>query len=136
MVPDRPDRRTELIGQRRVGNGVVDVLGDEDHAVAAGLDRAIEAAEIIEERADILRAAWRKAEAHLGRKVAAEEFVVIGDTPRDVAAAHEVGMACVGVATGRFTVSELMDHGAEDALPDLCGADVVERIARTRRRIG
>jgi phosphoglycolate phosphatase-like HAD superfamily hydrolase len=46
-----------------------------------------------EERAGVLRAAWRKAEQHLGRKCEAAEFVVIGDTPRDIAAAQRPGSA-------------------------------------------
>ena len=36
-----------------------------------------------------------------------DRTVIIGDTPRDVAAARADGLRCVAVATGPFTVSEL-----------------------------
>ncbi len=86
-----------------------------------------------EDRADVLRAAWRKAQAHHGRTVAVEEFVVVGDTPRDVDAAHAVGMACVAVATGRYTVADLTAHGADDVLDSLAHPDAAPRILRARR---
>lgn len=86
-----------------------------------------------EDRPDILRAAWRKAEAHLGRTCSVEEFVVIGDTPRDVHAAHEVGMRCVGVASGRHPVNELVVAGADAVLPSLTANDAVRLILDTKR---
>ncbi|MGK2966303.1 MAG: HAD family hydrolase [Tepidiformaceae bacterium] len=45
--------------------------------------------------------------------------VVIGDTPLDVEAARTAGMLCLGVATGRFSVDELLAAGADWAVPDL-----------------
>ena len=65
-----------------------------------------------EPRADIVRAAWRRA-SELG----ATDGVVIGDTPRDVIAAHDAGLPACGVATGRYSVHELAEHGAELVLP-------------------
>ena len=41
---------------------------------------------------------------------------VVGDTPRDVEAAHYAGAVAVGVATGHYTVDELRDAGAEFVL--------------------
>jgi phosphoglycolate phosphatase-like HAD superfamily hydrolase len=38
-----------------------------------------------------------------------ERTLIIGDTPRDVAAARADGLRCVAVATGPFTVSELAE---------------------------
>jgi phosphoglycolate phosphatase-like HAD superfamily hydrolase len=87
-----------------------------------------------EERPDILMAAWKKAEAHLGRPVDAADFVVVGDTPKDIAAAHLVGMACVGVATGRFTAEELRAAGAEDVFVNLLEDGACHRILQARRR--
>lgn len=86
-----------------------------------------------EDRADVLRAAWRKAAAHTQRELGPADFVVIGDTPRDVDAAHAVGMACVAVATGRYTVAELSAHGAEDVLENLAQPDAPQRILTARR---
>jgi phosphoglycolate phosphatase-like HAD superfamily hydrolase len=60
-----------------------------------------------EPRADIVRAAWRRA-----RELGASEALVVGDTPRDVLAAREAGLPACGVATGRYSVHELAEHGA------------------------
>ena len=64
-----------------------------------------------EPRADIVRTAWKRAEA-----LGATEALVIGDTPRDVLAAREAGIKACGVATGRFTVHDLAEHGADAVL--------------------
>ncbi len=45
--------------------------------------------------------------------------LVIGDTPRDVAAAHAVGARCLAVATGKFSAQALMDAGAEVVVESL-----------------
>ncbi|HSM92025.1 MAG TPA: HAD family hydrolase [Anaeromyxobacteraceae bacterium] len=83
-----------------------------------------------EAREDVVAAALRRATARLGRPVPPGEVLVVGDTPRDVAAAHLHGCPVLGVATGRFTVEELRGAGAEwavtslgvpDALPLLLG---------------
>jgi phosphoglycolate phosphatase len=86
-----------------------------------------------EERPEILRAAWRKAERHLGRRVDAEELVVIGDTPKDVAAARAVGFACVAVASGRYDVDELAGSGADEVLSSLAAPDAAARIVSAQR---
>jgi beta-phosphoglucomutase-like phosphatase (HAD superfamily) len=44
--------------------------------------------------------------------------VVIGDTPEDVACARAVGARAIAVATGRHTVSELQEAGADAVFPD------------------
>jgi len=72
-----------------------------------------------EERALIVRVAWLRAEAHLGRACDASEIVVVGDTPRDVSAAHEAGVACVAVASGRHAAQELARAGADAVLATL-----------------
>jgi phosphoglycolate phosphatase-like HAD superfamily hydrolase len=45
--------------------------------------------------------------------------LVVGDTPRDIDAAHAAGAVAVGVATGKYTVEQLRAAGADDALPTL-----------------
>ena len=45
--------------------------------------------------------------------------MLVGDTPLDVEAALATGARAVGVATGGFTVEELLAAGAHAALPDL-----------------
>ncbi|HEX9243845.1 MAG TPA: HAD family hydrolase [Anaeromyxobacter sp.] len=72
-----------------------------------------------EDRIHVVQAALRRAGARLGRTVAADEALVIGDTPRDVAAAHAVGIPVLGVATGRYGVEELRRAGAEHVAASL-----------------
>jgi phosphoglycolate phosphatase len=76
-----------------------------------------------EPRADIVRAAWRRA-----RELGATEGLVIGDTPRDILAAHDAGLAACGVATGRYSVHELAEHGAELVLPDFADVGRAEKL--------
>jgi len=66
-----------------------------------------------EAREDVVAAALRRAAARLGRAVPASEALVVGDTPRDVFAAHLHGCPVLAVATGRFSVEELRAAGAE-----------------------
>lgn len=87
-----------------------------------------------EERADILRAAHRRAQTHLGQPVAEQHVLVVGDTPRDVAAAHVVGMRVMGVATGRYTAHQLAQAGADDVLNSLEQADAWLRILALAER--
>ncbi|MCS7050003.1 MAG: HAD hydrolase-like protein [Thermomicrobium sp.] len=57
-----------------------------------------------------------------GIEVPRSRIVLVGDTPRDVAAAREAGARVLAVATGRFSMEQLLAVGAHAALPDL--ADV------------
>jgi phosphoglycolate phosphatase len=76
-----------------------------------------------EARPDVVRAAWKRA-----RDLGASEALVIGDTPRDVLAAHEAGLPACGVATGRWTVQQLAEHGAEVLLQDFSDVAESERL--------
>ena len=73
-----------------------------------------------EPRAQIVRTAWRRAQ-----ELGATEALVIGDTPRDILAAHEAGLP-VAVATGRFTVHDLAEHGAEMVVQDFSNPGAAE----------
>lgn len=53
--------------------------------------------------------------------------VVVGDTPRDVAAARAIGAKCIGVPFWRNTASMLADAGA-DAVVDGVGPELVELV--------
>jgi phosphoglycolate phosphatase len=93
----------------------------------AGLDRYFEwGPEAIggfaadgEAREHVVAAALRRASARLGRAVSPREALVVGDTPRDVAAAHAVGCPVLAVATGRYGVEALAAAGAEHVVPTL-----------------
>ena len=75
---------------------------------AAGLDRA-----------DIVREAVGRGEAILGQDVPNAEVYVVGDTPRDIDAAHAVGCTAIGVATGHHDSAALRAAGADHVLETL-----------------
>lgn len=66
------------------------------------------------DRGELTRIAIARAATILGMPPATA--YVVGDTPRDVAAAHAAGAVAVGVATGDFTVEQLREAGAEHVL--------------------
>jgi phosphoglycolate phosphatase-like HAD superfamily hydrolase len=74
-----------------------------------------------EARERVLRAALRRAADRLEQPVHPADALVIGDTPRDVQAARAEGVPALAVATGRFTVEELRDAGADAVLRTLEG---------------
>ena len=43
----------------------------------------------------------------MGEKLAGDQILVIGDTPRDIECARAVGARSLAVATGKYTVAEL-----------------------------
>ena len=53
--------------------------------------------------------AAERASGHLGRPVAHEDLVVIGDTPRDIECARAVGAVAVAVATGHYGTDDLTE---------------------------
>lgn len=72
-----------------------------------------------EDRERVVAAALRRASARLGREVSPSQALVIGDTPRDVSAAHALGVPVLAVATGRYAEGELRASGAEHVVPSL-----------------
>jgi phosphoglycolate phosphatase len=71
-----------------------------------------------EERTRLVEAALRRAAARLG-PLDARQVLVVGDTPLDVAAAHALGCAALGVATGRYHAEELLESGADHVVESL-----------------
>jgi len=78
-----------------------------------------------EERAELLRAGARRGAERLGEALSACRVVVIGDTPKDIAAALAIGAECLAVATGPFEVEQLAGLGASRVAADLSDADAV-----------
>lgn len=70
-------------------------------------------------RATLVLLAWQRAAAKYRRRFQPDHVVVIGDTPHDVHAAHDVGVCAVGVATGSSTLEELAATHADAVLADL-----------------
>jgi len=59
-----------------------------------------------------LRGVERGIEASRGQ-FSIDDFISVGDTPRDVEAGHAIGIRVVGVATGHFPANELESAGAD-----------------------
>ncbi|MGH3763260.1 HAD family hydrolase [Actinophytocola sp.] len=76
-------------------------------------------------RHDLVEAAMAQASAKHGVTFTASSVVVIGDTPMDVAAGRHHGTVTVGVATGRHSVDQLADAGADAVLSDLTDTPAV-----------
>ncbi|MEO8250895.1 MAG: HAD family hydrolase [Chloroflexota bacterium] len=71
------------------------------------------------DRAELTRLAIDRAGRVHGHPLDATRVLVVGDTPRDIAAAHAAGAIAVGVATGKYTVDALLAAGADHALANL-----------------
>jgi phosphoglycolate phosphatase len=69
------------------------------------------------ERTALTRCALDRGRLVSGGVLRAEASISVGDTPRDVAAAHGAGIEVVGVATGSFSVEDLRRAGADHAIP-------------------
>lgn len=81
-----------------------------------------------EDRGELLRIGAGRGAHRLGVPVDACRVVVIGDTPRDVAAAQQIGAECVAVATGPFSTEELRQTGAPFVFEDLSNADAMQAV--------
>lgn len=66
----------------------------------------------------------RAAEA-LGRAVPGRDVVVIGDTPADMSCGRGIGARAIGVATGRYSVTQLEAGEAGVVFADLSDTDAV-----------
>lgn len=68
------------------------------------------------DRTAVTKAALGRAALVSGSTLADGACIAVGDTPRDVRAAHGAGIEVVGVATGAYSVEELDQEGADWAL--------------------
>ncbi len=75
-----------------------------------------------EERERLVRAALDRGTSRLGATLLPADALVVGDTPRDVSAAHANGVPVVAVATGRYGREELRAAGADGVLDSLEGS--------------
>lgn len=72
-----------------------------------------------EHRPELPAIAQRRASEVLGLDIAGERLVVIGDTPADIECGRSLGARSIGVASGHYTVEQLMAHKPFAALPSL-----------------
>jgi len=68
-------------------------------------------------RSDLVKIAIERFEKI--KKCKFDRVFVIGDTPKDIQAGQEAGVKTIGVATGIYTIKNLMDAGADYVFADL-----------------
>ena len=66
-----------------------------------------------EDRAQLIARGFERGVRQLNGDSERPRFVVIGDTPRDIAAAHANGAECLAVTTGPYDAASLVEHGAD-----------------------
>jgi phosphoglycolate phosphatase-like HAD superfamily hydrolase len=81
-----------------------------------------------EDRIALIRRGAERGAALLGAPLDECRVVIIGDTPKDVAAAQAIGAESVGVGTGSFTAEQLVGVGATAAFPDLAAPGAMEAV--------
>jgi phosphoglycolate phosphatase-like HAD superfamily hydrolase len=72
--------------------------------------------------------AVRRASSHHSIQFAADQVIVIGDTPYDIACGQIIGARTIGVATGRFSVEELRACAPTAVFPNLSDTAAVLRL--------
>lgn len=83
-----------------------------------------------EARHELLAVGRMRGSRQLGCPVESVVTLVVGDTPKDVEAAHAIGAACLAVSTGRFDEAALRAAGARHVVQSL--ADPLAREAVQR----
>ncbi len=71
------------------------------------------------DRAELTRLAIERASRIHGHPLDAARMLVVGDTPRDIDAAHAADAIAVGIATGKYPVEALRAAGADYVLATL-----------------
>ncbi len=84
-----------------------------------------------EERDELPAIALDRARAQWGSRLGPEHAIIVGDTPRDVACGRAGGIRTLAVATGNFTVTELVSAGADHVVADLATTDEVVALLTT-----
>ncbi len=78
------------------------------------------------DRRDLPAIAAQRISEHLGASLQPEQFIVIGDTPNDIACARHFGARVLAVATGRMHSQEdLLAHEPDALVPDLLDVELV-----------
>jgi len=125
-----PGARAALVAVSRLPGVIQTVLtgairqNAEQKLHAFGLERFLDlgiggyGSEVYPKGTQILRSLAMATEKY-GVALSSAGAVYVADSVRDVAAAKVAGVRCLGVATGRSTLSELREAGAEPALADL-----------------
>ena len=81
-----------------------------------------------EEREKLIRAGAERGAQRLGVTLEEANVIVIGDTPKDIAAAHAIGGRCFAVGTGSWKAGQLREHKADWAFDDLAVPGALETL--------
>jgi phosphoglycolate phosphatase len=81
-----------------------------------------------EDRVELIRHGASSGAKLLGAPLAECRVVVIGDTPKDVAAAKGIGAVCIGVGTGPYKAEALLQAGADFAFQDFTAQGAMEAL--------
>ena len=83
------------------------------------------------DRRDLPAIAAERISRHLGFDLRPHQFIIIGDTPNDIACARHFGAHAVAVATGRMYgktgADNLLNYNPDVLLPDLSNTELVLR---------
>jgi phosphoglycolate phosphatase-like HAD superfamily hydrolase len=63
-----------------------------------------------EHRPELPAIAQRRASENLGLDIPGDKIIVIGDTPADIQCGRSLGAKSIGVASGHYTVAQLLEH--------------------------
>jgi phosphoglycolate phosphatase len=77
------------------------------------------------DRPELPAIAQQRVRETLGIVASGKDVVILGDTPADVACGRGIGARTIGVATGSYSVPELLAAGADAAFADLSDTGVV-----------
>jgi phosphoglycolate phosphatase len=96
----------------------------------AGLDRYFQLpgafGDESDDRRELPALAAERINRHLGLRLAPHQFIIIGDTPNDIAAARHFGARVIAVATGRVhSADDLRSHEPDALLPDLTDPELL-----------
>ncbi|MEO8435670.1 MAG: HAD hydrolase-like protein [Pyrinomonadaceae bacterium] len=84
------------------------------------------------DRRDLPALAATRINQYLGTNLEPHQFIVIGDTPNDIACAHHFGARAVAVATGRmYSLEDLRKLKPDALLKDLLDTELVMRTFET-----
>jgi phosphoglycolate phosphatase-like HAD superfamily hydrolase len=79
-----------------------------------------------EERPQLIRRGAERGAERLGVALEEANVIVIGDTPKDISAAHAIGARCFAVGTGSWKAGQLREHRADWAYDDLAVAGALD----------